>query len=130
VWSERPSRAFPYVHLYMCRNQLVRFFPNTTDRLERETETASTMWFIDGGAHVRLYYRGSLPATDAACADVPDLYRPRLASPHETRVAASRQGACGAGARRPAIEWLERPSDGFGWEQVRSRPRLGRATRP
>jgi hypothetical protein len=78
VWAERPSRAFPYIHLYMCRNQLVRFFPNTIDRLEREIETASTMWFVDGGAHVRLYYRGSLPATDAACADVPDLYRPRL----------------------------------------------------
>src|SRR5262245_4976227 len=79
VWAERPSRAFPYIHLYMCRNQLVRFFPNTIDRLEREIETASTMWFIDGGAHVRLYYRGSLAATDAACADVPDLYQPRLA---------------------------------------------------
>src|SRR5262245_19024395 len=78
VWAERPSRAFPYIHLYMCRNQIVRFFPNTIDRLEREIETASTMWFVDGGAHVRLYYRGSLPATDAACADVPELYRPQL----------------------------------------------------
>jgi hypothetical protein len=81
VWSERPSRAFPYIHLYTCRNQLVRFFPNTIDRLEREIEAASTMWFIDGGAHVRLYYRGSLPATDAACTDVPDSYPPRLECP-------------------------------------------------
>jgi hypothetical protein len=43
VWTERSSRAFPYVHLYTCRNQLVRFFPNTVDRLEREIEAASTL---------------------------------------------------------------------------------------
>jgi hypothetical protein len=74
VWTERSSRAFPYVHLYTCRNQLVRFFPNTVDRLEREIEAASTLWFIEGGAHVRLYYRGTLPANDPACADVPTFY--------------------------------------------------------
>jgi hypothetical protein len=74
-WHESTTISFPYVSLYTCSNQIKRYFPNTWPAIESQIEAAALNWFVEGGANVRLYYRGSLADTHPACAEVPEQYR-------------------------------------------------------
>jgi len=75
LWEERTA---PYVVLHVCRNQIDAHFPDLGDSLVNEVVMAAEEWFVGGGAHVRLYYAGSLPASHPACADVSSTIEPQL----------------------------------------------------
>jgi hypothetical protein len=75
VWE---GHTAPFVALHVCRNQIDAHFPDLGDALVNEAVMAAEEWFVGGGAHVRLYYSGTLPASHPACADVPTTIEPRL----------------------------------------------------